>query len=295
MEKDHDNQQTKPFVFSVSARRLNPRQIVEVFERAGRRSELSSVFGFLDESPLNGGRTREDSLPLRAEDVDWLNSQGLGYSFTLQNLAARSEHLHDRHTNELLKRFENPLNSIIFATSFIADYIREHYPAYRLRASCLCDYKTAEEINAACERCDMVTPWPEVNEDEALLAQLKLKEKVMLFGTQACLRNCRKNRLRHYYFASLDHIMYYNHREYGTSYHAEDFKWTHPSFCRAKDTSVVLEDLERLRQLGFRHIKIVHPELFAKHVLKVPLPASRTMRSFFVEKFLGRKTAYEVR
>ena len=284
----------KTFSFSVSTRRLTPLQIVELFDRAGRRNELSSVFGFMDESPLNGGRTRADSLHVPPDEIEKLNGMGIGYSFTLTNTAVAAEHLKDAHTNEMLKRFENPLNSVIIAMPLVADYIRERYPRYRLRASCLCNFNTAEEINDACGRFDMVTPWPEINENEELLGKLKFKDRIMLFGSQACLRNCINNRLRHYYFCSLDHIMYYNHRQYGVSYHPKDFEWPFPSFCRGKDTPVRLADLEKFRRMGFTKIKIVHPAQFAEHTLGIPPSPTGKMMSFVRTKILKQYPPVEV-
>jgi hypothetical protein len=295
MKQDQDSMTEKPFAFSVSARRLTPVQIVNMFDQGGRRSELASVFGFLDESPLNGGRPRADSVPFPLTEIEKLNDMGIGYSFTLTNTAVAPEHLKDAHTNELLKRFERPINSVIVATDLVADYVREHYPAYKIRASCLCNFTTAEQINAACGRFDMVTPWPELNASDGFLGQLKHKDQIMLFGSQACLASCVENRLRHYFLASLDHIMFYNHRQYGTSYHPEDFEWTFPSFCRGKDVPILLEDLDRCRRLGFTNIKVVHPAQFAAHYLGIqPKPVGK-IASFVRSRIPGRNPSVNVR
>ncbi len=264
------------FRFCVSARRVRPLKILEVFDRAGRRSELMSVFGFLSESPLNGGRPRQGSLQIPPEEIEELNREGVGYAFTLTSLAAAPEHLRDRWTNEMLRRFENPLNSVIVATPLIENYLREKYPRYTFRASCLCNLKTPAEINEACRRFDMVTPWPEMNDHEDQLRALDRKDKVMLFGTQVCLKRCGDFRMRHYFVGSLDHIAYYNHREYGVTYHPQDYRWHRPpAACRARENRIEVDDLDRLRRLGFTHIKIVHFDEFAeKHLGLAPeLPA----------------------
>lgn len=268
------------FRFCVSCRRIRPMRIVELFERAGRKDELASVFGFLIDSPLNGGRDRASSIVYPPEEIERLNAAGVGYSFTLTSTAAAPEHLRDRWTNEMLKRFENPLNDVIVATPLIEDFVREKYPGYKVRASCIYNFKTVEEINRACERFDLVTPWPDINDHDDRLAALTRKDRVMLFGTQICLKACGDHRLRHYYFWSLDHIAYYNHREYRVPYHPGDFRWTYLPPCVGRDYPTQLEDLERFRRLGFTHIKITQPVGFARKVLGVTAPTGSRVYAF---------------
>ncbi len=264
--------------FCVSGRRYRPTRIADMFRAAGRLHQLGDVFGFLWDSPLNGGRNRSGSLSFALDEIAALNDRGVGYSFTLTNLAAAEHHLADAHTNAVLKRFENPLNSITVATPLVEEYIRSRYPGYRLRTSCIYNLKTADAINAACERFDMVTPWPDVNDDEALLARLEQKDKIMLFGMQLCLKTCGDFRMRHYYFWSLDHIAYHHHQQFGTPYRAADFAWPYPPPCRGRVSPVEFEDLARLRRLGFRHIKITQPRLFAERYLGARSGAGERLR-----------------
>lgn len=270
----------RPFRFCVSCRRILPTAIVDLFDRAGRKSELASVFGFLMDSPLNGGRDRASSIKYPPEEIERLNAMGVGYSFTLTNTAAAPEHLRDRWTNQMLKRFENPINDVIVATPMIEEYVREKYPGYKVRASCIYNFKTVDEINRACERFDLVTPWPDLNDHDDQLSALKHKDRVMLFGTQICLKACGDYRLRHYYFWSLDHIAYYNHNEYKVPYHPQDFRWPYRSPCVGKSYPTQQEDLERFRRLGFTRIKITQPMGFARTVLGVTAPMKNRVFAF---------------
>ena len=239
--------------FCVSARRMRPLKIVNMFERAGKKDELESVFSFLWESPLNGGRDRRSSVRFPIEEIAELNRRGVGYAFTLTNLVAAPWHLEDPWTNEVLERFEDPMNSVIVATPLVADYIRKKYPGYRLRASCMFDFKTPEELNEACQQFDMVTPWPAINNHDDLLGALEQKDKILLFGSHVCLRQCGNRSLRHFYFWSLDHIAYYNRREYAVPYCARASRWHRLSPCVAEQIQDEIEDFTRLGQLGFRH------------------------------------------
>ncbi len=259
-----------PLRFSISGRRYRPTWLAQLFERAGRLAELESVFGFLMESPLNGGRTRAGSLHYPPEEIEALNAMGVGYSFTLSNTAAAPGHLEDTWTNKMLHRFESPINSIIVATPMVEQFIRDRYPGYRLRASCIYNLRTADAINAACERFDQVALWPELNDDETLLKSLHAKERILLFGTQLCLKTCgHAQRLHHYYFNSLDHIAYYNHRQYGVPYYPRAAVWPYRSPCRGKDFAVEVENFDRFRALGFNHIKITMIQRLAADYLGI--------------------------
>lgn len=249
-------------IFTVSARYHHPMEIVDLFKRHDSLSQLRQIFGFLVESPLNGGRPRGMCNPYSMDVIDELNDIGIGYSFTLTNTTVAREHLEDRHTNAVLERFESPLNGVIVANDQVADYIRSRYPRYRLRASCIYDFLEADEINAACEVFDEVCVFPEVNSREETLTALKTPEKVVLFATSVCLNLCGKKRAHHYYILGQDHIAYYNHKKYGISYRERDYFSPKMPWCVAEKSEAKVHDIERLAGLGFNTFKVTQPDLF---------------------------------
>lgn len=240
--------------------------IVAAFEKHGRIDELARVFGFLFESPLNGGRIRRDCLVFPMDVIDELNERGIGYSFTLTNLTVAREFFDDPHTNKILARFERPINGVIVAHNAVADFIRKQYPGYRLRASCIYDYTEADEINRACERFDEVCVFPEVSDRPEVLAAITNKAQVVLFGTSVCLNRCGKSRCQHYYMMGQDHIAYYNHMTYKTPYREKDFARPHMPWCQAKLTTPMVHDMAALHALGFTTFKITQFDLFEQAV-----------------------------
>ncbi len=248
--------------FTVSARYHHPMEIVELFKRYDALDQLSHIFGFLSESPLNGGRPRGLCKPFSMEVIDTLNDLGVGYSFTLTNTTVAQEHLEEPYTNSILKRFERSMNGVIVANDQVAQYIRAMYPGYRLRASCIYDYLEADEINDACGVFDQVCVFPEVNDNVKTLTALKEPEKVVLFGTSACLNLCGRNRAHHYYILGQDHIAYYNHKKYGTSYHERDYYKPKMPWCVAEKSRPKVHDMKRLFEMGFTTFKITQPDLF---------------------------------
>jgi len=248
--------------FTVSARYHHPMEIVKLFEKYDALSELKHVFGFLFESPLNGGRPRGLCKTYSMDVIDELNARGIGYSFTLSNTTVAEEHLEDAHTNRILERFEHPLNGVIVANDRVAEYIRASYPNYLLRASCIYDFVEADDINRACESFDEVAVFPEVNEKFETLRAIDKPEKVVLFGTSVCLNLCGKKRAKHYYILGQDHIAYYNHINYGISYKERDYYNPKMEWCLAEKSKPKFHDIERLAAMGFTTFKITQPDLF---------------------------------
>lgn len=238
--------------------------IVREFERYGRLEQLKRFYGFLFDSPLNGGRLRKDCKHFSLDVIDELNSMGIGYSFALNNVTVAQEYLEDPHSNEVLARFEKPLNGVIVATDVVADFIRENYPGYRLRASCIFDFLGADEINAALDRFDEVCVFPEVNHKAETLEAIKDKARVVLFGTSLCLNVCGRNRRHHYYILGQDHIAWYNHNKYGSPYRPKFFANPHMPWCRAREATPLVHDLEGLHAMGFQTFKITQFEMLKR-------------------------------
>ena len=254
--------------FTVSARYHHPTEIVDLFKRYDALPQLKRVFGSLFESPLNGGRPRGLCNPYPMEVIDRLNEIGIGYSFTLTNTTVATEYLEDPHTNEVLKRYERSMNGVIVANDQIAQYIRDTYPKYQLRASCIYNFLEPQEINDACEVFDEVCCFPEVNDNVEKLLAIKRPEKVVLFATSVCLNLCGKNRVHHYYILGQDHIAFYNHKKYGISYKERDYFNPKMPWCVAEKSKPKMHDIHRLNKMGFSTFKITQPDLFESAYFK---------------------------
>jgi hypothetical protein len=280
--------ENKPMItFTVSTRRTHPLEIVKVFDSVGRLDQLTQVFGSLFDSPLNGGRNREGPVRYDLDVIDKLIDMGIGYEFTLTYLAATLEHFRDRYTNQILKRFENPLNSVLTSKYDLAYYIKKKYPQYKLRASCMYYFETAAEIDEACELFDSIALFPTLNEKPEELKKIKNKEKVVLFGTQVCLKRCGRYSLQHYYFWSLDHIAWYNHKTYKVPYNKKCYEWKYLSPCVAQDCSTEMEDFDKFAEMGFNRFKITQFDYFQEHYLGIK-PTVRS-RALFGREFFKRK------
>lgn len=250
--------------FTVSSRWHHPMEIVQRFERHGSLDQLKRVYGFLFDSPLNGGRLRQDCITFAMDVIDELNEMGIGYSFTLNNLTVAREYLEDAQTNRLLERFEHPLNGVIVAHDDVADHIRRRFPGYKLRASCIYDFTELDVINEACEMFDEVCLFPEVNDRPELLGGLKHPEKITLFATSVCLNLCGKKRRHHYYLLGQDHIAYYNHMRYDVPYRSDAFARPRLPWCRAHAARPRLHDIDALAAYGIGTFKVTQLEVFTR-------------------------------
>lgn len=177
--------------FTVSAR--NKRRDMPVFAYLRQNygnvplREIDSLFGFVEQSTLYGGRhfTRRE---LSERDVAQLNNAGIGIRIPMSNHYVEREEY--RLNMDLLRKYHRKGNSIICTNDDLARWIREDFPNYRLDASVIKNVKTHKKIEKAMELYDsVVLPMP-LNEDLEFLAQIKNKDKITLFANAGCALTC---------------------------------------------------------------------------------------------------------
>ncbi len=150
-------------------------------------NEIDSLFGFVEKSTLYGGRGFKNR-ELSDRDVSQLNNAGIGIRIPMSNHnVARDEY---EQNQWLLRKYHDPVNSIICTSDDLATWIREDFPDYRIDASVIKNIHTHRKIKAAMDLYDsVVLPMP-VNEDLAFLAAIENKDKITLFANAGCALTC---------------------------------------------------------------------------------------------------------
>ena len=150
-------------------------------------AEIDSLFGFVEQSTLYGGRNfvqREIS----DRDVIDLTLAGIGLRIPMTN------HFVEREEYEqnlpLLEKYHSPLNSIIVTNDTLAEWIRQDFPHYQLDASVIKNIKTLKKIDKALELYDSVVLPMKINEDLEFLETIEVKEKIILFANAGCALTC---------------------------------------------------------------------------------------------------------
>jgi hypothetical protein len=150
-------------------------------------AEIDSVFGFVEHTPLYGGRPF--SAPeLSPRDVETLRVCGVGLRLPLSNHhASREEYESSR---ALLERHHRRGNSVIVQKDEMARWIRRDYPEYEIEASVIKEVDTHDGVRRALETYDTVVLPMRLTQDLAFLERIEEKSRIRLFANAGCALNC---------------------------------------------------------------------------------------------------------
>ena len=149
--------------------------------------EIDSVFGFVEESTLYGGRifVKPELTP---QDVADLYGAEIGVRLPLTNhFATASEY---EANAPLLDKYHRYGNAAIVTNDDLARWIRRDFPKYRIEASVIKNLKRYDRISAAFDLYDTVVLPMELNQDEAFLEAAPCKDRITLFANAGCALTC---------------------------------------------------------------------------------------------------------
>jgi hypothetical protein len=163
---------------------------------------ITSIFDCFPGMIWNGGRPvfGNVSMAEAEERVNFFNQRGIGVNFTFTNCFLKPEHLANPICNQVLKMFENPMNSIIVNSPLLEAHIRKTCPQYKIISSVSKYIYDKEKLRAETAKYDMVVIPPEYNHDWDFLSSLP-PEKVELSIAESCQAYC-PNRLKHWQYTS---------------------------------------------------------------------------------------------
>jgi hypothetical protein len=177
--------------FTISARGKKPD--VPIFSFLRRfygyipLAEIESIYGFVEQSTLYGGRPF--NMPeLSERDVRQLNNAGIGLRLPMTNhYVTREEYDANR---DLLQKYHREVNSVITTNDDLAKWIRQDFPLYSLDASVIKNIHTYKQIDQALEYYDGVVLPMYINEKIDFLEKIKAKDRIILFANAGCALTC---------------------------------------------------------------------------------------------------------
>jgi hypothetical protein len=179
------------YTFTVSARGKQPN--VPVFQFLRRHfghiplNRIESLFGFVEYSPLYGGRVFH-KRELSELDVFQLNNAGIGLRLPLSNHFVSAEEY--EASQAFLQKYHTDLNSVIVTHDDLARWIRRDFPRYRIDASVIKNINTKKKLEQALRLYDeVVLPMPS-NEDLPFLESIEDKSCITLFANAGCAFTC---------------------------------------------------------------------------------------------------------
>lgn len=156
------------------------------FDQVSLRN-IDSVFGFVERSPLYGGRPF--LVPELSEgDVRALYVNDIGLRLPLSNHAvSREEYLEAR---PFLDKYHREGNTVIVTNDDLAKWIREDYRLFRIEASAIKNIDNHKKITETLKIYDTVVLPAKLNDDAGFLRQIGQKERIRLFLNAGCAYNC---------------------------------------------------------------------------------------------------------
>ncbi len=207
----------------------------------------------------NGGREIFDRPSLQTlrtfiDTVEAFNTFfGVGFNLAFSNLCLKEEHLGDKRCNEVLEACHNEKNSVIVSTDILRNYIRTHYPKYKITSSITrtCSFgRNTELFKRDLDLFDIVVLPPDYSYDLDLIQQLG-PERLEILVNETCVKNCT-HRPEHYRRQSEAHLTY--------DFALIQSEYIQCPFMHLKtpDNSVALknEQVDELYKAGIRHFKL---------------------------------------
>lgn len=163
----------------------------------------------------NGGRvilrcnqkTKEDAVLV----VQKWNDLGVSFYLTFSNHLIEKKHLSDPRCNYFLENCHNSLNGIVCTSDILRDYIRNHFPRYKIKSSVMKPYlegkdfwRSSDYYKSLLDRFDTVVLSPRVNNDVELIGQLE-QARIEILANEACLSDCPLT-VKHYQSLNLANI-----------------------------------------------------------------------------------------
>lgn len=237
---------TKKPQFTVSGRaKTNDVHILTFLAKAYRGIPIAlidSVFGFVERSPLYGGRIFEGA-ELTPRDVESLYDVGIGVRIPFTNHYAEPHEY--AASAPVLEKYHRQGNSVIVTNDALARWIRRDFPNYRVEASVIKNLKSYDRIAAALDLYDTAVLPMDLCENEQFLLQLPEKDRITLFANAGCALTCPS----HICYAS---ISKFNKDGIGELLCSQPLK-------KREMRGVVAFDLDRLQEIGFSRFKVLTP------------------------------------
>lgn len=254
--------------------------LLHVLDDLGYEHHIDSVYGSYRTS-WNSGRPSLMSLTdvMAFEEVANLyEGHGVGVSLTFNNYNVTYDDLDEDSPNKVLDVLENDFpdsSSVIVSSDLLARYIRDNFPHVRIIGSVIRPiydrilHRTTDDVTYYLDLMDsglydMVTPRPEFffstsNEE---LNKVSDKDRFIVLCNQSCMRDCP--------FATAHHDLY-ERVERGEPYDTKVIRncMMVKSEYRNIDQRCVMgvDDLRRMRELGFTHMKLQGRNLKASEFL----------------------------
>ncbi len=163
--------------------------------------KIGSVYGTFPGAIWNGGRVVMGITP--KQDIEKLlemyNKLGIPVRFTWTNSVLTQQHTLDTYCNLIMRLADNGLNQVLVNTPVLENYIREHYPNFKLISSTTKRIVDPEQLLQELEKdYFLVVLDYDMNHDEKVLQRVEpYADRIEILVNEVCYPGCTK-RTEHY-------------------------------------------------------------------------------------------------
>lgn len=177
--------------YSVSARKKDVKQSIYDYLNIKfnnlDKNKVSTVFGFVEQSSLYGGRIF-NGAELSRNDVKYLYKMGIGLKLPLTNHYVTDSEYKDNL--EFLDKYHKSGNSVAVVNDDLANWIKRDFPKYEIEASVIKNIHTQSTIDKYLDLYDIIVLPMDMYSDLDYLAGLQHKKRLRFFVQAACAYNC---------------------------------------------------------------------------------------------------------
>lgn len=219
---------------------------------------ISSIYGAVAFMVWNGGRCLFGQIPPLEEIarvVAAYNERGIAINLTATNKMVGQEHLNDWYCNELLEICYRKGNGVIISSEPLAQYVRKHYPDYKLIGSVTMNNHDPAFLKKKLEQLDMIVIPSELNMDEQFWASIAREDRgrIEVLVNEWCPYYCAK-RGEHFDDMSYAQMIYYN--DAGREGYKGCPKLESKRLMIKSPMLNSSEQIDYLRSLGVKHFKL---------------------------------------
>lgn len=149
--------------------------------------EIESVFGFVEYTPMYGGRCYEGA-ELSPSDVKWMYGNGIALNLPLTNMHTTREEY--EKSKPLLEKYHRIGNVATLYRDDVAEWMRNDFPLYSICASAIKHIKTHEAIESNLQIYDRVVLRTWANLDDEFLRGINQKNRIVLFSSAGMFHTC---------------------------------------------------------------------------------------------------------
>ncbi len=221
-------------------------------------SKISAFFGGFDNCCWNGGRENKqhhsEQLSKCFKTIKQINDLGISVRFTFTNPLITKKEYDDYIGNSLMKFSHNGMNGVIVANEDFHNYLKEKYPNFHYVYSTTNCTTDGNIYNEMYDKYDILVLDYRLNKN---IDFLKKNDKIEILVDDCC-PSC-KYRKQHfenvgkYNLGEQIDVNCLNPENYGKYENPKNF---YESLLRTLNNSLIYEEIEEYKKLGFNKFKL---------------------------------------